>query len=134
MLSAHVVRESDEKAEAALVKWQQGEVQQAISMLEAVLDEAPDNDRSRFRLVEILLETNAVERASAILEAVKGGARDSLEFKALAARVGLAGLVRTGAKIDRLAAELQRDPHNLELRFQLALCQVLAGAFDEHCQ
>ena len=99
----------------------------AAQMLQEVINEEPNNQILRVELADVLIRSDDLSNAETVL----AGIPDTIEEKSrpqerLAFAQEAAGL----ASMTDLETRLSADPQNLELRYQLAVQQVVAGEFE----
>ena len=101
---------------------EQGDREGAIAMLQQVIDDEPTNYGLHTELCDLLIMVRREDEARQILDALPADAegiakpRHRLEF------LNLAEKLPPGDELNR---ELDEDPENLQLRFNLAITQVM---------
>ena len=136
LIDKHVVRESDNLLEQARKLHEEGNVDEAITLLLQVVSEDPENDRPKYVLVDWLAEQNRYAEAKTVLESVSSDAkRDDARYPPLRARIEFGMESDAVLSLDELTQSVADNAADLEARFQLAGCLVqeekLAEALDQ---
>lgn len=103
-----------------------GEFDTALGMLQQAVQEEPSNQGFRVELADVLVRKGDLEDARTVLASIPEDAEERdrpqnrLEFVEEAAGF---------ASPDAIAAQLQSDPDNLELKYQLAIQAIVAGDY-----
>jgi putative thioredoxin len=100
-----------------------GDIEGARKLMADAIKLDPRNDTSYLDYVELSLETNAIDDAKEVLDAVRDRCRDRTRVEALDARLQLAA----GGDVDVSALEtrIATDANDLDARLQLANAQAL---------
>lgn len=103
-----------------------GEFDTALGMLQQAVQEEPSNQGFRVELADVLVRKGDLEDARTVLASIPEDAEERdrpqnrLEFVEEAAGF---------ESPDAIAAQLQSDPDNLELKYQLAIQAIVAGDY-----
>jgi putative thioredoxin len=129
MLERHIVRESDLMRTEALERLRVGSLDEAKRLLEQASEVDPGNVKVRIDLAGLLAGEGDLEGAQGLLEALPREARDSDEVKGLLARLAFARVAQGSPADAELAARIEREPGDLEARYQLAAREIARGEF-----
>lgn len=126
LLDAHIPRESDLLADAALGEYNAGRIESAFTKLRAAVTSDPKNDRVRLRLAQALIEQGHDNEGEEVLRGLTIGGAAQPEAAAVMARlefVRIAGRETVAA----LAARHAEAPDDLDTRYRLGAAHVLQG-------
>lgn len=110
---------------AALEARAKGEFEVACSLLQDALQLDPSNETVQLDLAEIRIDTNQLDAARAILDALAHKARNPTRVDALLARLKLVA-AGAGADPTALRARIEANADDLDARLQLANALALA--------
>lgn len=119
-IDKYIVRESDKQLDKATGLYGQGNVEEAIALLQRAIPDDPDNDRPKFVLIGWLAEQTRFEDAKAVLGSISTEGRNDTRYAQLAARIDFGTQANTAQSIEELAQSIAQDGNNLEARFELA--------------
>ncbi len=118
----------DNRVEAAMALFEQGDADQAIAILKAVQAEDPTNTEALLSLGQISISTGEFETADSCLGVLSEEARNSTAGRRFAAMLNLARQESSEpVDVDALQQALQADDNNSEARFKLAMHTALSG-------
>ena len=118
----------DNRVEAAMALFEQGNVDQAIEILKAVQAEDPTNTEALLSLGQISISTGEFETAASCLDVLSEEARNSTAGRRLAAMLKLAKQESSEpVDVNALKQALQADDTNSDARFKLAMHTALSG-------
>lgn len=126
LLDAHIPRESDVRAEAALAEYRAGRIEAGLTQLRAALAGDAKNDRVRLRLAQALIEQGHEGEAEEVLRGLSIAGAAQPEAAAVMARLEFA---RIAGKEDvaALRARHAQAPDDLAVRYRLGAALVLQG-------
>ncbi len=120
--------EGDNRVEAAMALFEQGNVEQATAILKEVQAQDPTNTEALLSLGQISVSTGEFETADSCLSVLSDEVRDSTAGKRLAAMLKLARQESTEpVDVNALRQALDADANNSEARFKLAMHTAMTG-------
>ena len=130
-LDKHLPRPSDADLQQALALEEQGQREQALVQLAAVMDADPANEAAGLHYVRMLLASGNARDADAVLHALPASARQTPQGETLRAQLDFACIVDDAPDAEALLTLLQGDAGNSLARYQLAAWQVLTGKHED---
>ncbi len=127
-VAKHLDRDSDRLRREAAEKRKAGDFTSAVALLEAALVSDPENFNIHPELTEVLIDTDDLARASAILDLIPSRAVTDAS-KRQTARLTFAQLAAGSASLAELTREAAHEGSSAETRFRLAIRQVVAGDY-----
>lgn len=134
LIEPHLSRPSDPYRQQAAALMANGELDQAAVLLKSAVEADPEHWPVYFELASVLLELDDEVQARATFEVVPPRERHDDAGKALATKLGLRERAQGGGDMSSLNASVERNPDDLEARYQLSAMQVLAGDYEEAMQ
>ncbi len=116
----------DAAVEAAEEMLAEGAAADAAQTFAAILEEAPDNAAAYGGLVRANLATGNIEQAESLLKAAPKEMADSAELEAASAQIKLAKQAAEAGPLDELRAAVEKNPDDLQARFDLAKALLAA--------
>ncbi len=114
MLDRHVVSESKQLTQAALVAYQQGQTQQALDLLNQALAKDPENQELKVQVAQLVYAEGDQDSATQLLDSLtEDGARLDGAIQ-LRAEIALAEQLKDLPSLDAIEARLAKDPRDLE--------------------
>lgn len=120
MLDKHLPKPWDLQLAEAREKMAAGDFGAALGLLRTAYEDSRKRADIGIEMAAVLLELNRTDEAQAQLDAVKLADRDH-RYEQLVAQLELRRQAAKTPEIQALEADLQRDPSNLEVAYQLAL-------------
>ncbi len=131
LLDRHITRESDSLMRAALEKYKQGD-RDSIQEMISIVNNDPDNTQNRILYVNVLMNEKQYADAQAILESLPAEVKSSQEISALLGQLEfLATANESGGDMDALLKQLEAEPDNNELRYQLSSLYITQSNFEQ---
>ncbi len=130
MIERHIVRASDHVRAQALAAYEQGQLDEAIALLEQAIEMDPANHTLKIDLAGIYAQQGKAESAEEMLQSLPTDVRQQDEVKALLARMHYASEAQGAPDLTELEAQVHANPDDLEARQQLAARQIGAGNFE----
>jgi putative thioredoxin len=119
-ITRHVARESDVKYTAAILAYQRGDLDQAVTQAaEAALTE-PDNPRLALDLVKLLVLQRRYAQADELLKSLPAETRGIPEVRYISAHVNLIRSAQDAPPPEALMKTIAADPDDLEARYRLS--------------
>lgn len=127
LLDKYVARESDSARDQAARLAAAGDIDAALALLRAAVNDDPDNPRAQLDLLRTAMEAGLVAEAEQTLDNMPRDIRDSAEVRRYAALLNFAQ--RIGGAPDHAVLEqrIAQNGNDLEARDQLAARLALAG-------
>jgi len=131
LLERYIPRESDQVRQAAWQAYEQGNADQAMSMLQVAGADDPANHRVLLDYARIATATGHLHEAEATLASLSFDVRQEPEAKALASLLEFAHAVEGAPQSEALESAIAANPDDAEARFRLAARRVLEDRHEE---
>jgi putative thioredoxin len=129
-ITRHVAREADARYTAAILAYQRGDLDQAVTQAaEAALAE-PDNPRLALDLVKLLILQRRYAQADSLLESLPTETRELPEVRHLSAHVNLIRSAQDAPPPETLMKAIDADPDDLEARYRLSAVMLTHDEFE----
>jgi putative thioredoxin len=129
-ITRHVAREADAKYTAAILAYQRGDLDQAVTQAaEAALAE-PDNPHLALDLVKLLILQRRYAQAEGLLESLPAETRELPEVRHLSAHVNLIRSAQDAPPPETLMKVIATDPDDLEARYRLSAVLLTQNEFE----
>lgn len=125
-LSNFIERESDSKYQQAMEKLQQGD-NAAIEEMRQICLADPENQKISIHLASILAQTQQFDTAKLFIAALSPLMQEKDEIKSISAQVSIAESAKDLPESTKLIEQIEKDPKDLNARFQLSQQLVLQG-------
>ncbi|MGD8484603.1 MAG: tetratricopeptide repeat protein [Thioalkalispiraceae bacterium] len=119
-----VYNESDEMRIQAREKHLSGDTPGAVMLLTEAIKKDPANTRVAMDMVQIFIDVNQVEDAKQLFARLPEAEQNSEMGKSISGQLLFKELAANTRGITTLNRELQQNPDNHDIRFDLAICQV----------
>lgn len=119
-----IYRESDLMREQARDKHLSGDTPGAILLLTEAVKKDPANTRVAMDMVQIFIDMGEVQQAQSLYERLPETEKQTEMGKSLNGQLVFAGLAANTAGTRALSQQLDEDPDNSSIRFDLAVCLV----------
>jgi len=129
-LDKHIENESDQLMQQALMLYQQGDSEAALSQMGQILLAHPDNLNNKLIYTNILLREQHVDEAKKLLDSLSAEASDNPQVQAMQAQLEFIHIVDNAPDMASLQQQLADNPDNSEARYQLSAHAILQGQFD----
>jgi len=129
-LDKHIENESDQLMQQALMLYQQGDSEAALSQMGQILLAHPDNLNNKLIYTNILLREQHVDEAKKLLDRLSAEASDNPQVQAMQAQLEFIHIVDNAPDMASLQQQLADNPDNSEARYQLSAHAILQGQFD----
>lgn len=124
-----VFRESDELRQQAREKHMAGATPEAIMLLTQAIQKDPANTRVAMDMVQIFLDMGELEQARNLFEKLPERDKQSNVGKSLLGQLTFAELAAKTAGMEILSVNLEKNPDNYDVRFDLAVCLIAKHDF-----
>ena len=118
-----LVQEADQKLE-------DGSVDEAESMFLKIIETDDNNFKAYAGLIKCKIFNNDFTEANTLLETVPAGIKSNPVFEKLGAEIELSKNISNVRSINIIQSELDKDPQNLNILFELALSKVSYKDYD----
>jgi putative thioredoxin len=119
-ITRHVAREAEARYTTAILAYQRGDLDQAVTQAaEAALAE-PDNPRLAIDLVKLLVLQRRYAQADGLLKSLPAETRELAEVRHLSAHVNLIRSAEDAPSPETLMKAIAADPDDLEARYRLS--------------
>jgi putative thioredoxin len=130
MLDKHIVSESQQLMQAAMMAYQQGHADQAMEMLNNALAKDPDNAELKVTIAQLVHAQGDVDSATALLDSLdEEGSKLDGAIK-LRAEIRLAEQLAGLPPLDELEQRLAEDPRDLDALLQKSRHLTARGDYD----
>lgn len=129
-IGRHVARAATPLHSAALQAYQQGDLDQAVSLAAEAALEHPDQPQIPMDLAKLLMLSGRFEQADELLRCMPPAAKENRELRNLAAHLGFIRAAQGAPPIGALESAVAQDPTDLEARFQLAAIKVVRDDYE----
>jgi len=130
-LDRHIPRESDNLITTANQLIQQGQIDDAVKLVEKAKDLDPDNPRALIVYARLKATLGEMEMAEQILSALPADQQKTAEVMGLHAQLMFDRVANNAPEPEALKRSIESDPDNSELRYQLAARMVIAGEHEQ---
>lgn len=130
MLTGHLARPSDEALKKALLLYQSGDTETAITRLAELAMEDADNLRIVLALAKLLVREGRTEDAHTVLNTLPAEARRNAQITSLLTHLDFMLIVAQAPDPDKLDAEIKADPEAIDARFQRAALHLAADDYE----
>ena len=131
LVERHIERESDRLRERAHAAMENGDLDQALTLLQQARELDPDKLEMTLDLAQVLLQRGEPEAAEELLEALPLDQRASEGAKIMVARVHFARGAQGAPALEELRRTVASVPDDLVARYQLAARLVTTGAVEQ---
>ncbi|MDX1824388.1 MAG: thioredoxin [Thiohalomonadales bacterium] len=129
-LDKHIESESDQRMQGALLRYQQGETDTALTEMGQILQDDPQNENNKIIYADVLIRENHLDEAKQWLATLPVETSLKSEVRALQARLEFIEVVQHAPDPATLQNTLNEDPGNSEARYQLSAYAILQGQFE----
>ncbi len=120
--------------QAALRAWSQGEPEQALQILAQAAIEAPDDLELPLLMSKLLVQLERIDDAHALLSALPPEGRDQPRVARMLSHLEFLLTAAEAPPREEVEQALERDPEDLQARYQLAARALLADEFETAMQ
>ena len=120
-----------EAIEAAEQMLEEGAAVDAAQTFAAILQEEPENPRAYAGLIRAMILAGDLDQAEAILNGAPAAIVTKPEMEAVRAQIGLARQAAKAGPVEELTARVEREPADLQARFDLATALHAGGKVQE---
>ncbi|MDH3633732.1 MAG: thioredoxin [Gammaproteobacteria bacterium] len=130
MIDKHIVSESDQMVQAAMMAYQQGNTAQALEVLNNVLAKDPDNAELKVTIAQMVYGEGDTESAQALLDSLDNeGAKLDAAIK-LRAEINLAAQLADLPDPSEIEQRLAQNPNDLKALLQKSRHLTAQGDYD----
>jgi putative thioredoxin len=133
-LDQHIPNETDITALQALELAAEGEVEQAITLLNQAAEREPDNDNIRLAQAKIAFAVGDFEQTRTIIDSLPLEMQNEVDVCAIKAQLNLAAKLSVAPPADALQQRLDANPNDSEARYLLAMRAIEAGDYEAALQ
>jgi putative thioredoxin len=119
-ITRHVAREADAKYTAAILAYQHGDLDQAVTQAAEAATAEPDSPRLALDLVKLLVLQRRYTQADGLLKSLPAETRGLPEVRHLSAHVNLIRSAQDAPPPETLMKAIAADPDDLEARYRLS--------------
>ena len=131
MIDRHIERPSDRIRAEAREAFQQGQHDEALTLLETARQNEPGNHQLVLDYAEMCMRTGELEKAETALAALPRDVRDETEATRLRNLLDFAIAAKAAPAITELESTLASEADNLQARYQLGAQYILNDRFEE---
>ena len=130
LLNAHIERESDRIAARAMDLHRGGKSQDALALLEEALTSDPDNERVRFDLAVVALDSGNLEACEHVLKELPPNRQLDADTKRLQARLHFARLAKDAPPVEALIRTVAANPSDCDARYKPSAVKATEGDYE----
>lgn len=130
LLDAHIERDSDRIAAQAMDLHREGRSEDALTLLREAVASDPDNQRVRFDLAVVALDSGNLEACEDTLKGLPPNRQFEPDAKRLHARLHFARLAKDAPPADRLIRAVADDPADCNARYKLSALKAMEGDYE----
>ncbi len=130
MLDKHIVSESDQFMQAAMMAYQQGHSEQALEMMNNALAKDPDNAELKVAIAQIVHSEGDSESALALLDSLDSEGSNLDAAVKLRAEIKLAAQLADLPDLGEIEQRLAQDPNDLDALLQKSRHLTAQGDYD----
>ena len=131
MLDKHIVSESDQFMQTAMMAYQQGQTEQALEMLNHALANDPDNAELKITIAQMVHAQGDDESAVTLLDSLDDDGRKLDSAIKLRAEINLAAQLADLPDLSEIEQRLSQNPADLEALLQKSRHLVARGEYDD---
>ena len=131
MLDKHIVSESDQFMQAATMAYQQGQIEQALEMLNNALVKDPDNAELKITIAQMVQVQGDSESALSLLDSLDDEGNKLDAAIKLRAEINLAAQLADLPDLSEIEQRLSQNPADLEALLQKSRHLVARGDYDD---
>ena len=114
MLDKHIVSESDQFMQAAMMAYQQGQSDKALELLNHALSRDPENSDLKIKIAQLVHMEGDSDSALALLDSLDQEGRDKNDAVSLRAEINLARQIADLPELSEIEKQLAENPDNLK--------------------
>ena len=130
MLDKHIVSESDQFMQAAMMSYQQGQTEQALAMLNEALAKDPDNAQLKVTIAQMVQAEGDSESALALLDSLDEENSKLDAAIQLRAEINMAAQIAGLPDLNEIEQRLSQNPNDLEALLQKSRHLIAQGDYD----
>lgn len=130
-LDKHIEHASDRATMEATELYKQGQVDEAVALLEQTIESGPANDNPALMLAEIQMQEGHLEQAQSLLDSLGQATRNGVRYEQLKSRLQFGLKTRDAPDTETLSKRVADDPQDLQARSQLGALLVAEQAYEE---
>ena len=130
MIDKHIVSESDQFMNAAMMAYQQGQTEKALEILNQALSSDPDNPQLKIKIAQLIHAEGDSDGAIALLDSLDEANQKKDEAIQLRAEIKLAKQIVGLPDLGEIEQQLAQDPGNLKALQQKSHHLVAQRDFD----
>ena len=130
MLDKHIVSETDQFMQAAMLAYQQGQSEQALGMLNHALTNDPDNPDLKIKIAQLVHTEGDSDSAITLLDSLDEEGSKKDEAIQLRAEINLAKQIADLPDLAEIEQRLQQNPSDLEALQQKSRHLTAQGDFE----
>jgi len=131
MIDRYIERPSDRIRAEAREAFQQGQHDEALTLLETARQNEPDNHQLMLDYAEMCMRTGELDKAVTALAALPRDVRDETQATRLRNLLDFAIAAKAAPAITELESTLASEADNLQARYQLGAQYILNDRFEE---
>jgi putative thioredoxin len=130
MLDKHIVSESDQFMQTAMMSYQQGQTEQALAMLNEALAKDPDNAQLKVTIAQMVQAEGDSESALALLDSLDEESSKLDAAIQLRAEINMAAQIAGLPDLNEIEQRLSQNPNDLEALLQKSQHLIAQGDYD----
>ena len=134
MLDAHIVSESDQMMQAAMIAYQQGQTDQALEIMNQALAKDPENGALKVEIAKLVNAQGDAQSATALLDSLSEEDAKLDAAIQLRTEIEMAETLAGLPDITEIESRLQKDPKDLEALLAKSQHQSAQGDYESAMQ
>ncbi|MEJ2760437.1 MAG: thioredoxin [Gammaproteobacteria bacterium] len=130
-LAPHLPRETDALLREAEILAGAGRRKEALDLLYRALEADSEDYRIPPRLADLLMAEGRLDEAERLLKSLPANVQQDEEVLRLNARLAFARTAGEAADAAALSATLEKEPDNLDARYQYSAVKIMQGEYEE---
>jgi putative thioredoxin len=123
--------ESETKRQAAMTKYEEGDLDTAVTLLQEAVELDDDNQNAKIDLAALLIDNNDFDDARSLLNKVPLNLQQEDRFKELMTRLDLSERSGQVADKEALTQRIEQDETDLQARLDLANHYIATQSYEE---
>jgi putative thioredoxin len=129
-LDQHISNESNNKLDEANALYAQGETEQAITIMQQVILDEPNNHPARIIFANLLVNEKRYDDARQLIDSLPDEEKNKAEVRALIAQMEMSNALRDAPSIDDLQQRIAKDETDSDARYLLGNQLIATGDYE----
>jgi putative thioredoxin len=129
-LDQHISNESNNKLDEANALYAQGETEQAITIMQQVILDEPNNHPARIIFANLLVNEKRYDDARQLIDSLPDEEKNKAEVRALIAQMEMSNALKDAPSIDELQQRIAKDETDSDARYLLGNQLIATGDYE----